>query len=134
MQAKVTWKGEGMAFEGVGPKGFSVLMGGKQESGPSPMEMLIMGLGGCTGMDCILVLTKKKQDVRAFEIRFNTESAESYPQRYTKIEMEYVFTGHELDQAQVEKAVDLSANKYCSVKGSLDPAIEFVTKVTIHQI
>lgn len=134
MKATVTWKGEGMAFEGKAEKGYSVLMGSKDEPGPSPMEMLLMGLGGCTGMDCILVLLKKKQDVHTFEIQFNTERAESYPQKYTKIEMEYIFTGHDLDQTQVGKAVDLSSNKYCSVKASLDPAIEFVTNITINQV
>ncbi|NSW51785.1 MAG: OsmC family protein [Anaerolineae bacterium] len=134
MNAKVTWKGSGMAFEGTGKKGYSITMGGKEEPGSSPMETLLMALGGCTGMDCILVLSKKKQDVRAFEIQFKAEQAESYPQRYTKIEMEYIFTGYNLDQAQVEKAVDLSANKYCSVKGSLDPSIQFDTKVTINNL
>jgi putative redox protein len=133
MNAKVTWTGEGMAFEGVAEKGISAMLGGKEEPYPAPMEMLLMALGGCTGMDCIMVLTKKKQDVKTFEIRFKTERAETFPQKYTKIEMEYAFTGHNLDRSQVEKAVDLSSNKYCSVKGSLDPAIQFITTITIEE-
>ncbi|MBN2047420.1 MAG: OsmC family protein [Anaerolineaceae bacterium] len=134
MDAKVVWQGQGMAFEGVSNKGQPVMMGGKEEPGPSPMEMLLMGLGGCTGMDCILVLQKKKEDVRGFEIVIHTERADSFPQKFTKIEMEYIFTGKNLDADKVERAVDLSSNKYCSVKGSLDPAIEFTSKITINEI
>jgi putative redox protein len=131
MDAKVTWNGEGMSFTGVSEKAFPVKMGGKEEPEPSPMEMVLMGLGGCTGMDCISVLLKKREKVKEFEIKIRTERADSYPQKFTRIEMEYIFKGEELDRGKVEKAVDLSANKYCSVKGSLDPAIEFVTKITI---
>ena len=131
MDAKVTWNGEGMSFTGVSEKEFPVKMGGKEEAEPSPMEMVLMGLGGCTGMDCMSVLLKKREKVKEFQIVMRTERADSYPQKFTRIEMEYIFKGEELDRDKVEKAVDLSANKYCSVKGSLDPAIEFVTKITI---
>ena len=133
MDAKVTWKGTGMEFTGIADKGFSVDMGSKGEDGPTPTEMLLMGLGGCTGMDCILVLTKKKQQVTGFEIKIHGEKAETYPQKFVKIEMEYIFTGHGLDPKKVERAVDLSSNKYCSVKGSLDPAIEFVVTTTVRE-
>ncbi len=131
MDAKVTWNGEGMSFTGISEKEFPVKMGGKEESEPSPMEMVLMGLGGCTGMDCMSVLLKKREKVKEFEIAIRTERADSYPQKFTRIEMEYIFKGEELDRDKVEKAVDLSANKYCSVKASLDPAIEFVTRITI---
>lgn len=134
MKTVVKWNGKGMSFDGVGPRDYSVTMGGKEDAGPSPMEMLLMGLGGCTGMDCIMVMLKKRQDVTSFCIKINAERAETYPRKYTKIEMEYIFEGHDLDPVKVEKAVDLSANKYCSVKGSLDPTIEFITKVTINNI
>lgn len=133
MDAKVTWKGSGMEFTGVADKGFHIDMGSKEEQGPTPTEMLLMGLGGCTAMDCILVLTKKKEDVTGFEIKLHGERAETYPQKFVKIEMEYIFTGHNLDPQKVQRAVDLSSNKYCSVKGSLDPAIEFDVKVTINE-
>lgn len=134
METTVKWNGTGMSFEGLSVKGYSVGMGGKEEKEPSPMELLLIALGGCTGMDCMLVMSKKKMDVRAFQIKFHTERAETFPQKYTKIEMEYIFEGVNLDPVRVQKAVDLSANKYCSVKGSLDPAIEFVTTVTIHDL
>lgn len=133
MDAKVTWKGVGMEFTGTADKGFSVDMGSKGEAGPAPTEMLLMGLGGCTGMDCMLVLTKKKEQVTSFEIKIHGEKAESFPQKFIKIEMEYIFTGHNLDPKKVERAVDLSSNKYCAVKGSLDPEIEFIVTTTIKE-
>ena len=98
------------------------------------MEMLLLGLGGCTGMDCIMVMLKKRQDVRTFRIEIHAERTQTYPQKYTKIDMEYIFEGHNLDRPKVEKAVDISSNKYCSVKASLDPAIEFTTTITIKNI
>lgn len=131
MNAKVSWNGEGMSFTGISEKEFPVRMGGKEESEPSPMEMVLMGLGGCTAMDCISVLLKKREKVSEFEIRIQTERAETHPQKFTRIEMEYIFKGEALDRNKVERAVDLSANKYCSVKASLDPAIEFITKITV---
>ena len=131
MDAKVSWNGVGMSFTGVSEKEFPVKMGGKEEIEPSPMEMVLMGLGGCTGMDCMSVLLKKREKVNGFEIAIRAERAETFPQKFTRIEMEYIFRGENLDPDKVEKAVDLSANKYCSVKGSLDPAIEFITKITI---
>jgi putative redox protein len=134
MDAKVTWNGEGMSFTGKSTKEVPVTMGGKEESEPSPMEMLLMGLGGCTGMDCMSVLLKKREKVKEFEIKIRAERADSYPQKFTRIEMEYIFKGEQLDLNKVERAVDLSANKYCSVKGSLDPAIEFITKITIIEV
>jgi putative redox protein len=81
----------------------------------------------------MLVLSKKKEEVTGFEIKIHGEKAESFPQKFIKIEMEYIFTGHNLDPKKVERAVDLSSNKYCSVKGSLDPAIEFVVTTTIKE-
>ena len=133
MDATVTWKGSGLEFSGIADKGFRVNMGSAGEEGPTPTEMLLMGLGGCTGMDCMVVLSKKKEPVTGFEIKIHGEKAETFPQKFIKIEMEYIFTGHGLDPKKVERAVDLSSNKYCSVKGSLDPAIEFTVKTTIKE-
>ena len=134
MEAVIKWNGEGMSFEGVGTRDYPITMGAGAATGPSPMETLLLALGGCTGMDCIMVMLKKRQDVRSFRIEINAEQAKTFPQKYTKIEMEYIFEGHNLDRIKVEKAVDISSNKYCSVKASLDPAIEFVTTITINEI
>lgn len=134
MDAVIKWNGEGMSFEGVGPRDYPVTMGAGEKKGASPIELLLLSLGGCTGMDCIMVMLKKRQDVRSFRIEIHAERVATYPQKYTKIEMEYIFEGHDLDRLKVEKAVDISSNKYCSVKASLDPAIEFITTITINEI
>lgn len=133
MDARVKWQGEGIKFEGISGRNVSLVLGGKDDAGFSPMELVLLGLGGCTGMDCMVVMQKKRAEVHSFEIQIHAERAETHPQKYIRIEMEYIFIGNQLDQAQAERAVDLSANKYCSVKASLDPSIEFVTKVTVKQ-
>lgn len=135
MNAKVTWK-HGMSFDGSGTSGFTLPIGTSSESGGDndgfrPMELLLVGLAGCTGMDVISILEKKKQDVTAFEVKTEGERAKDHPHIFTHIVVEYVVTGHHLDQTAVERSVELSSTKYCSAMAMLSKAAKIDTKITL---
>jgi putative redox protein len=117
----------------VAPMAFDVLTGsghtvrldvraaeGGHDSGPSPMEMLLAALAGCTGMDVISILRKMHQDVRAYEVRVHGVRAEEYPQVYTEVTVEHVLTGYHIAAAAVERALSLSETKYCGVTNTLN--------------
>lgn len=135
MDAKVTWKGE-MSFEGIANSGHAVPMGtsvehGGADDGSSPMELVLMALGGCTAMDVVPILKKKQQDVTDFEIRVHGDRAEDHPKIYNHIILEYVVTGHKIDPEAVKRAIELSETKYCSVSAMLSKAAQIEIKTTI---
>jgi putative redox protein len=135
MDAKVTWK-NGMSFTGVANSGFVVPMGtsvehGGANDGSSPMELVLIALGGCTAFDVISILKKKQQDVTAFEIRVHGDRATEHPMVYTDITLEYVVTGHNVDPMAVDRAIELSEGKYCSVSAMLGKAANITVKSTI---
>jgi putative redox protein len=116
---------QGLQFVGMGDSGHAIVMDGSPKygglnSGPSPMELLLMGLGGCTGMDVAHVLRKKKQPFEGIEVNLKGEMAEQDPMRYTDVEIEYVVTGKGVDETAVERAIKLSMDKYCPVKGTFE--------------
>ncbi len=137
MDAKVVWK-SGMSFDGTASSGLilpvdtSVESGGN-DSGFRPMELLLVGLAGCTAMDVISILKKKRQDVTNFEVRVRGERAEDHPKVFTHILIEYVVTGRELDRTAVERAVELSETKYCSAQAMLGKVARIENKITIQQ-
>lgn len=137
MDAKLTWK-NGLAFTGIADSGVSLAVdtsvahGGSGE-GVAPMEMILMGLGGCTGMDVISILEKKRQEVTNFEVRVHGDRAEEHPKVFTHIVVEYVVSGHQIDPEAVKRAVELSETKYCSVMAMLRKAAEVETKITIQE-
>jgi putative redox protein len=117
MDAKVTWS-DRLTFEGTADSGFSIPLGaspdvGGDDDGIRPMELIALGLAGCTGMDVISILLKKRQDVTAFEVRVHTERAEEHPKVFTSVNIEYLVTGRNVDTAAVERAIELSETKYC---------------------
>jgi putative redox protein len=124
MEAKVTYV-DGMRFVGEASSGHSVVMDGDLQFGGKntaarPTELLLIGLGGCSGMDVISVLKKKKQDVRNLEMNIQGERATEHPQKFTDITIEFVVTGRNISEDAVKRAVDLSMEKYCSVKATLE--------------
>lgn len=122
----------GMQFEGIGGSGNTLTMGSSGESkGFGPMELLLVGLAGCTGMDVIDILRKKKQDVTAFEVRVSGVRADEYPMVYTSIDVEYVVTGRDISPDAVARAIELSESKYCSVSAMLGKTAEIKTSYTI---
>jgi putative redox protein len=127
MESRVVWKG-GLRFEGIGPSGHPVVMDASKEvggddSGPRPTEMVLYGLGGCTGIDVVMLLQKMRQQVSGVELRITAQRADEPPQRFTDIHIQYEVTGSDLDEAKVQRAVQLSAEKYCSVLHSLNANI-----------
>jgi putative redox protein len=135
MDAEVVWR-QGLSFTGsAGDGGATVALGSRQEPGGagtiSPMETLLVALAGCTAMDVISILEKKRQRVTAFEVRTHGDRAAEHPRVYTAITVEYVVTGTAVDRAAVERAVELSETKYCSVMAMLRAAVPIERTITI---
>ena len=124
MQAQLQWVKDWqfVARAGDGP---AVVIDGKQpRSGPSPMETVLMGVAACTAIDVILVMEKKRINVTDFQVNIAGERADDHPRRYTHIRIEYVFTGTGISESAVERAIQLSGEKYCSAIGSLNATFE----------
>ena len=138
MKSKVVWKG-GMAFTGslensgyLIPLDSSKAVGGR-ELGFRPIQLFAVGLVGCTGMDVISILMKKKVEVTDFEVSAEIERAEEHPKVFTKILLIYKVTGKNIDRKDVERAVDLSENKYCPAQAMLDKVAEISHKIIIEE-
>lgn len=95
------------------------VQGGKN-TGMRPTELLLVGLGGCSGMDEVSILDKKKQKITGIDINVKGIQAESYPKKFTEIEMEFVISGRDLSEEAVKRTAKLSMDKYCSVKATLE--------------
>ena len=109
-----------MKFAAEAGSGFSLRMdSGEQTTGFSPMELILVGLAGCTGMDVISILQKKRQQVTGLEVRVVGRRAEVHPMVYTEIDVEFLVEGRRVDARAVERAIELSRDKYCSVSNML---------------
>ena len=118
MQARVKWVEQAMFLAESG-SGHAVVMDGPEESGGRnigvrPMEMLLMGLGGCSNFDVVSILKKSRQAVQDCEVQISAERAETEPKVFTKIALHFIVSGKDLKESVVKRAVDLSAEKYCS--------------------
>ena len=117
MEAKVNWHGR-LTFTGTSDSGFQLPLGsdpavGGDNDGFRPMELLVIGLAGCTAMDVISVLSKKRQEVTDFEVQVHAGRAEEHPKVITEAVIEYFVTGRNLDEAALLRAIELSATRYC---------------------
>jgi len=112
-EVSATWKG-GLNFIGENAKGGTVQMG-PIDGSIGPMQLLLMGLAGCTGIDIVTILQKKKSTPTDFKVKVRGKRAETYPMVYTDIEVLYLFWGDDLKARDVEQAIKLSEQKYCSV-------------------
>lgn len=126
MQAKVKWV-ENTVFMGQSGSGHLVMMDGPPEAGGNnlaarPMEMLLLGLGGCSSFDVVSILRKSRQQVTGCELELKSERAETEPKVFTAIDLHFVVTGKQLREAAVKRAVELSAEKYCSASIMLERA------------
>lgn len=126
MKATVKWQ-DGVSFEATSGSGHKVLMDGPPDQGgrnlgPRPMEMLIMGLGGCASFDVLTILQKSRQDVVACEAEVAAERADTIPAVFTKIHLRFVVSGRQLKESIVRRAVSLSAEKYCSASIMMEAA------------
>jgi len=118
MKATVSWL-DGRAFVGESGSGHAVVMdgppdGGGRNIGVRPMEMLLLGVGGCSAYDVIAILEKSRQKVSDCRVELSAERADAIPAVFTKIHLHFIVSGTDLNPLQVERAVTLSAEKYCS--------------------
>ena len=117
MKSRVTWTGE-KAFWGQTEEGFSIVLGTATETapkpGPSAMELILMGAGGCTAWDVVEILRKGRQDVDDVIVELDADRAEEVPKVFTRIHMHFIVKGRNLDETRVARAIELSAEKYCS--------------------
>ena len=124
-------------FVGWDSRGHGIVMDGPAEgagegTGIRPIELVLYGLAGCTAMDVVSVLEKKRLDVRGVEIAVSGEQfTDDYPHYYKSIALEYTVTGVDIPDAAVARAIQLSEDKYCSVKGTLGPQVEVTTSFRV---
>ncbi|MDD4913228.1 MAG: OsmC family protein [Sideroxydans sp.] len=128
MKARIKWV-DGMTFIGESESGHAVVMDaspevGGRNLGPRPMEMLLLGAGGCSSIDVMMILKKSRQAVSDCYVEMSAERAETDPKVFTKIHMHFVVKGKDIKPEAVEKAVKLSAEKYCSASIMLGATAE----------
>ena len=137
MDAKVSWKGQ-LAFTGTADRGYSLSLdsspaSGGENGGFGPMELVLIGLAGCTAMDVIDILRKKRQEVTGFDVKVHAVRAEEHPRVFNKVSIEYLITGHNLEKAAAERAVELSITKYCPVSAMIAKTARIEPKITIFE-
>lgn len=135
MKARVKWI-EGVAFLGEGDSGHGVVMDGPPDAGgrnvgTRPMEMVLLGLGGCASFDVIQILNKSRQPVTDCVAEIEAERADTEPKVFTRIHVHFIVSGDGLDERKVQRAVQLSAEKYCSVSAMLQATAEMTHDVEI---
>ncbi|MBB1488416.1 OsmC family protein [Oceanospirillum sediminis] len=118
MKATVKWT-DGVQFVAESGSGHAMVIDGAPDhggrnTGPRPMELLLMGLGSCSSFDVIAILKKSRQDILDCRAEIEAERADTVPSVFTKIHLHFVVTGHNLKEAHVKRAVEMSAEKYCS--------------------
>ncbi len=127
---------QGMRFTGTPDSGFDVVVDadssvGGDNSGPRPMELILIGLCGCTAMDVISILRKKRQAVSNLEVRAHADRAYTHPKVFTDIHLEYVVSGNNVDPKAVERAIQLSADSYCPAQAMLGQVSKMTTSYII---
>ncbi len=138
MKVSVKWV-DNVCFMGESETGHAVVLDGAPEMGGRnigmrPMEMLLIGMGGCTSFDVVTVLKKARQKVTDCVAEIQAERANEIPKVFTKIHVHFVVTGDALNETQVERAIKLSAEKYCSASIMLGKACEITHDFEIRQV
>jgi len=136
MECRVRWTGDGMTFLAETGSNHAVAMDGAPEGGgrnlaPRPMEMVLLGTGGCTAYDVVVILKKSGQQVTGCEVKLAAERAETDPKVFTKIHMHFIVRGRALKQNLVEHAIRLSHDKYCSASAMLAKTAEITRDLEI---
>ena len=134
MQARVKWV-EGLTFLGESASGHQILMDGNSgDKAPSPMEVVLMAAGGCSAIDVVSILQKGRHDVTDCEVKLTSERREEAPRLFTHINLHFIVSGKGLTDKIVERAVELSAEKYCSVSLMLGKAASITHSFEIRDI
>ena len=137
MKCRVKWL-DHMSFVGESGSGHSVVMDGAPDAGGRdlgirPMEMLLLGLGGCTAFDVVSILHKSRQQISDCEVEIEAERAVDIPKVFTRIHVHFIVSGKDLDPGRVARAVELSADKYCSASRMLEKAAEITHDFEIRE-
>lgn len=134
-KAIIQWKGDDL-FVGTTPSDNDVNIDTDhlRNSAPSPMELLLLALGSCTGVDVVSILRKKRQDVLDYKIEVSGERRDEHPRSYKRLEVHHIVTGRNISEHAVSQAIELSETKYCSVAATLRPTAEIVSTFEIIQV
>ena len=139
MECKINWlASSGIAFMAETGTGHILNMDGAPEAGgrnlaPRPMELMLAGAGGCTAFDVVLILQRSRQNISACEVSLQAERAETDPKVFTKINLHFTVKGKDLDPSKVERAINLSHDKYCSATAMLGKTAEITHSFEIVQ-
>lgn len=137
MKAVVKWL-DHMSFVGESESGHSVVMDGPPDDGGRnlgvrPMEMVLLGMGGCTAFDVVLILQRQRQPVTDCQVEISAERAETVPRVFTRIHVHYIVKGKSLDEKKVARAIQMTAEKYCSVSIMLSKSVEITHDFEIQE-
>ena len=137
MDASVIWK-QGMIFTGTTNSGFSVPLDALPEAGGvqggfDPLGLMVVSLGGCTAMDVISILQKKRQQITHFDVKVHAEQAVEHPRVFTSAVIEYEVTGHHVDEVAVRRSIELSALRYCPAQNMLGKVFPIALKYSIFE-
>ena len=136
--AKISWV-EGALFVAESGTGHTFTMDGAEDVGgrdlgPRPMEVLLMGMGGCTAIDVVSMLKKQRQDITGVEVAMTAERASDYPKVYVNVKLIYTVRGRKLNKALVERAVTLSDEKYCSATAMFKKTAKVTHEVVLVEV
>jgi len=137
MKSTVTWK-ENLAFEGQTDSGFSIPLDadtavGGTSTGARPMEMIALGLAGCTAMDVISILKKKRQEITHFDVRVDAPRAHEHPKVFTSAVISYVIQGRNIDKDAVLRAIELTSTRYCPAQAMLGQVFPISLQYEIYE-
>ncbi len=127
-QAIIQYAGDDL-FVGISPSGHALAIetDSKRGSAPTPMELLLLALGSCTGVDVVSILRKKREQVTGYRVEVRGERRAEHPRSYTRLEVRHIVRGRNLSAKAVAQAIELSEQKYCSVAATLRPTAEIVS-------
>ena len=134
-KAQVTWTGPGLRFVGETDSSPAIVVDSSGEfgthSGPSPTELVLIGLAGCTAMDVVSIMEKKRQPITNLQVKAEVERAENHPKVFTNIHLEYIAYGTGISDKALERAIELSEKRYCSVQAMLKKTAEISSNYRI---
>jgi len=138
MDARVIWKNSGLAFNGTANTGHFISLGSQEEDGTEnagfrPIELMAVSLAGCTAMDVISILQKKKESVTSFEVSVHADRADDHPKVFTRAEIVYHLKGTHINPASVERAIELSNQKYCPAFAMLSQSFPIQVRYEISE-
>ncbi|MCK5880094.1 MAG: OsmC family protein [Holophagae bacterium] len=138
MKTTVKWKGMRL-FQGTAESGHNILMDGPeqfggQDAGPRPMDLLLVGLGGCTAYDVVTILEKKRLNLTGLEVELEADRTDTHPKVYSEIRVHFKIRGRNITEKAVQQAIDLSENKFCSASAMLKETAKINISYEIHNL